>query len=50
MLKATGVLSFLVSVSAGEWVKTRKDTRLPLELRVVNEGLAHGISFLPSSA
>jgi hypothetical protein len=34
-------LSSSVTV-AGEWVKLRKDTRLPLELRVVNEGLAHG--------
>ena len=34
-------ISLLVTFSIGEWIEKR-DTRLPLELRVANEGLAHG--------
>lgn len=40
MLKYSVVL--LGAGASAEWVRTDKDSRLPVELRLANEGLAHG--------
>ena len=42
MLKFVTAPLWVLSSVTGEWVDTKRDSRLPAELRIANEGLAHG--------